>query len=174
MIKVPDLTILPCDMILLSGNVIMNEAMLTGESVPVIKASLPNVADETFNPKTHSKYMLSGGTGVVQTRPVGDKPCTAVVTNTGFLTLKGGLVRDILYPKQFYYNFYNESLKFCCILGSFAFVGLCYIVPIMVQNEEEDTTIIDRALNLFAIAVPPALPAAVGAGVIFAQKRLKD
>jgi len=44
----------------------------------------------------------------------------------------------------------------------------------MVKNEEEDTAIIDRSLNLFAIAVPPALPAAVGAGVIFAQKRLKD
>jgi len=98
-IKVPELTILPCDLILLSGNVIMNEAMLTGESVPVIKASLLNLADEIFNPKTCSKYMLSGGTGVVQTRPIGNNPCTAVVTNTGFLTLKGGLVRDILYPK---------------------------------------------------------------------------
>lgn len=98
-IKVPDLTILPCDLILLSGSVIMNEAMLTGESVPVIKASLPNTSSESFNPKDHSKYVLSGGTGVVQTRPVGTNPCTAVVTNTGFLTLKGGLVRDILYPK---------------------------------------------------------------------------
>jgi len=98
-IKVPDLTILPCDLILLSGNVIMNEAMLTGESVPIIKASLPNTANESFNPKTYSKYMLSGGTGVVQTRPIGNTPCTAVVTNTGFLTQKGGLVRDILYPK---------------------------------------------------------------------------
>jgi P-type E1-E2 ATPase len=96
------------------------------------------------------------------------------VTNTGFLTLKGGLVRDILYPKVFKYNFYNESLKFCAILGSFAIIGLCYTTPIMVENKTDDFTIIDRALNLFAIAVPPALPAAVGAGVAFASRRLRN
>ena len=64
-IKVPDHTILPCDSILLNGSVIMNEAMLTGESIPVIKASLPDIAATSFNPKDCSKYVLSGGTGVV-------------------------------------------------------------------------------------------------------------
>ena len=83
-------------------------------------------------------------------------------------------MRDILYPKVFKYNFYNESLKFCAILGSFAIIGLCYTTPIMVENDTDDFTIIDRALNLFAIAVPPALPAAVGAGVAFASRRLRN
>jgi cation-transporting ATPase 13A3/4/5 len=64
-IKVPDHTILPCDSILLNGSVIMNEAMLTGESIPVIKASLPDIAATSFNPKDCGKYVLSGGTGVV-------------------------------------------------------------------------------------------------------------
>lgn len=132
-IKVPEQSVLPCDLILLSGSVIMNEAMLTGESIPVIKAHLPNIASQVFHPKECNKYVLSGGTGVVQTRPAGGAPCTAIVTNTGFLTLKGGLVRDILYPKVFKYNFYNESLKFCAILGSFAVIGLCYTTPVMVE-----------------------------------------
>jgi cation-transporting ATPase 13A3/4/5 len=44
----------------------------------------------------------------------------------------------------------------------------------MVENDTDDFTIIDRALNLFAIAVPPALPAAVGAGVAFASRRLRN
>ena len=43
-IKVPDHTILPCDSILLNGSAIINEAMLTGESIPVIKASLPDTS----------------------------------------------------------------------------------------------------------------------------------
>ena len=34
-------TIMPCDCIVLTGTVIINEAMLTGESIPVIKTSLP-------------------------------------------------------------------------------------------------------------------------------------
>jgi cation-transporting ATPase 13A2 len=33
---------LPCDFILLSGTCIINESMLTGESIPVIKSALPD------------------------------------------------------------------------------------------------------------------------------------
>jgi len=33
---------MPCDIILLNGSVVMNEAMLTGESIPVLKSALPN------------------------------------------------------------------------------------------------------------------------------------
>ena len=40
-VLVPDAKNLPCDMILLTGSVIVNEAMLTGESIPVMKASIP-------------------------------------------------------------------------------------------------------------------------------------
>lgn len=62
----------------------MNEAMLTGESVPVIKASLPDITTTMFTAKDSGKYMLNGGTGVVQIRNSGDKPVLALVTNTGF------------------------------------------------------------------------------------------
>ena len=41
-IKVPNNALLPCDSILLSGSAIINEAILTGESIPVMKTSLPN------------------------------------------------------------------------------------------------------------------------------------
>lgn len=36
-IEVPDQKIIPCDLILLSGTCVVNESMLTGESVPAIK-----------------------------------------------------------------------------------------------------------------------------------------
>lgn len=32
----------PCDLVVVSGSVIVNESMLTGESIPIIKASLTN------------------------------------------------------------------------------------------------------------------------------------
>ena len=36
-IRVPENTLMPCDMILMTGTCIVNESMLTGESIPVIK-----------------------------------------------------------------------------------------------------------------------------------------
>ena len=37
----PDGYIMPCDTVLVAGTCIVNESMLTGESVPVTKSSLP-------------------------------------------------------------------------------------------------------------------------------------
>lgn len=49
-IKVPDNCTIPCDLILLSGSCIVNESMLTGESIPVIKSSIPKTS-EVYNPE---------------------------------------------------------------------------------------------------------------------------
>ena len=44
-VKVPEGRSLPCDMILLSGSAIVNEAMLTGESIPVMKNCIPYMSN---------------------------------------------------------------------------------------------------------------------------------
>ena len=55
---------MPCDLVLLSGSCIVNESMLTGESIPVIKNSLPFVSDK-YDPLIDQKYTLYGGTKVI-------------------------------------------------------------------------------------------------------------
>ena len=64
-IEIPERASLPCDLILLSGSCIVNEAMLTGESIPVMKASLPVSSLDIYSEKTASKYTLYGGTSVI-------------------------------------------------------------------------------------------------------------
>ena len=39
-VVVPDNCLMPCDMVLLTGSCIVNESMLTGESIPVVKNAL--------------------------------------------------------------------------------------------------------------------------------------
>jgi len=52
----------------------VNESMLTGESVPVIKNALQKVT-QIYDPQVYDsikKYTLFSGTKVIQTRGVGD------------------------------------------------------------------------------------------------------
>jgi cation-transporting ATPase 13A2 len=46
-----------------------------------------------------------------------------LVIRTAFVTTKGNLVRDILYPKQSKFKFYEDSLKFVFGMGIIALIG---------------------------------------------------
>jgi magnesium-transporting ATPase (P-type) len=164
---------LPCDLILLTGSAIVNEAMLTGESIPVMKASLPIVSGEVYSDVETTKHTLFGGTSVIQTRPVGDEPVFGLVRSTGFLTTKGALVRDILYPKQINFKFYSDAMKFVGLMAFVAIIGFLIAMPLMIKAGAETFLLVDRSLDLITITVPPALPAAMTCGMIFAIGRLK-
>ena len=90
---------LPCDAILISGSVIVNESMLTGESTPVIKARMTSTDDiyDTNDPE-YEKYILFAGTKIVQKRRIGNTEPAGIVFRTGFNTFKGNLIGGILYP----------------------------------------------------------------------------
>lgn len=128
-IVVPQNTTLPCDLILLTGSAIANEAILTGESIPVLKSSLPVVSDDVYSERECEKHTLYGGTQVIQTRPVGDEPVWALVKNTGFQTAKGSLIRDVLYPKEIKFKFYEDGMKFIAIMALLAIVGTVITMP---------------------------------------------
>ena len=122
-IKIPESIAMPCDLVLLTGTCIVNESMLTGESIPVIKNQLPKTQD-IYNSDSGSKYTLFGGTNVIQTRKFGKSQAVlGLVIRTAFVTTKGNLVRDILYPKPSKFRFYEDSLKFVFGMGIIALIG---------------------------------------------------
>ena len=64
-IEIPENQAMPCDLVLLTGSCIVNESMLTGESIPVIKNSLPYSTTDIYSPVDDGKYTLYGGTKVI-------------------------------------------------------------------------------------------------------------
>ncbi|XP_063057304.1 polyamine-transporting ATPase 13A3 isoform X2 [Engraulis encrasicolus] len=176
-------TIMPCDAVLVSGTCIVNESMLTGESVPVTKTNLPNPrqgdrgagdeADSVFCTEEHKRHTLFCGTHVIQTRFYSGELVKAVVVRTGFGTAKGQLVRSILYPKPTDFKLYRDAYLFLLCLVAVAGIGFIYSIALSIINKVPAKTIIIESLDIITITVPPALPAAMTAGIVYAQRRLK-
>jgi cation-transporting ATPase 13A3/4/5 len=101
---------LPCDCVLLSGETLMSESMLTGESIPVSKS-----AAHPGKPSTNKSVML-GGTLVLQARSIKGARVLARVRSTGFNSEKGRLVRSILFPSSGRDNPQRDGNRFGCPL----------------------------------------------------------
>lgn len=162
-----------CDAVLISGNCILDESMLTGESVPVTKTPLPLKRDLNYDKKEHARHTLFCGTKVIQTRYIGSEKVLVKVINTGNITAKGGLIRSILYPPPVDYKFEKDSYKFIMVLAFLAGCGFVYTVLTKIYRGVAALKIVVESLDLITIAVPPALPAAMTVGRMYAQKRLQ-
>jgi len=87
-----NLTLFPADMLLLSGDVIVNESMLTGESVPIAKIPVKDKDFVRWNEGVPidaetAKSFLYTGTKVIRVRgvltPTSGEQALAVVVRTG-------------------------------------------------------------------------------------------
>ncbi|XP_022208054.2 probable cation-transporting ATPase 13A3 isoform X2 [Nilaparvata lugens] len=164
--------VMHCDAVLLVGSCIVNESMLTGESVPVMKTALQN-EPSLYNEKEDSNHTLFCGTRVLQIKWHGAGRVHAVVLRTGFLTAKGNLVRSILYPPPADYKFDSQTYKFIWILAAIALLGLIYTVVTKSSRGLQPVDILIKALDIITIVVPPSLPAAMTVGKLYALSRLR-
>ena len=180
----PNLGQYPCDSLLLSGDCIVNESMLTGESVPVSKTPATDDTLERLNLSASAihpdvaKHMLFSGTKIIRARrPQDDKSdeaaALALVVRTGFNTTKGALVRSMLFPKPSGFKFYRDSFRYISVMACIAGIGFIASFINFIRLGLQWHLIIVRALDLITIVVPPALPATLTIGTNFALQRLK-
>lgn len=128
-----------CDALLINGQVIVNESMLTGESIPITKTGVSADAEssETLCMKKQKKNILFAGTSVIQTRYYANEAVKAVVLRTGFRTSKGELVRAILHPKPHVFRFNTDLYKYILALAVIAFAGMIFTIVLKVRRKEK-------------------------------------
>ncbi|KAJ9121558.1 hypothetical protein QFC22_002177 [Naganishia vaughanmartiniae] len=158
---------IPCDMLLLRGTCIVNEAMLSGESTPLLKESveLREGTDRLdMNGSDRNNVVFSGTKALQVTSGEGgdirtpDQGCLAVVLRTGFGTTQGQLVRTMIFSTERVSANSLESFVFIGFLLIFAIAASAYVwVEGRKKDMEKGKLLLDVVLVITSV-VPPELP----------------
>ncbi|KAL2156725.1 hypothetical protein VTH82DRAFT_1470 [Thermothelomyces myriococcoides] len=165
-----------CDMILVEGTAIVNEAMLSGESTPLLKDSIQlRPGDAPVEPEGLDKNsLLWGGTKVLQIThgnpdeekpklasgvpPPPDNGAMAIVTKTGFETSQGSLVRTMIYSTERVSANNTEALLFILFLLVFALAASWYVWDEGVRKDRKRSKLLLDCILIITSVVPPELP----------------
>lgn len=156
-------TTVPADILLVKGTCIVNEAMLSGESTPLLKESI-QLLDGKENlevDSTHKNAVLFSGTKVLQSGSGGSTPdggCLGIVLRTGFGTAQGELVRTMIFSTERVSANNLESFLFIGFLLIFAIAASWYVwVKGLERNLKKSKLLLDCVLIITSV-VPPELP----------------
>lgn len=160
---------IPCDLLLVDGSCIVNEAMLSGESTPLLKESIklrPGNDDIQLD-GVDKGAVLHGGTKALQVTPPEpdariplspDGGALAVVTKTGFETSQGSLVRVMIYSAERIDVGNKEALYFILFLLVFAIVASWYVWQEGTRMGRIQSKLILDCILIITSVVPPELP----------------
>lgn len=159
---------IPCDVLLLSGTAIVNEAMLSGESTPLLKESiaLRPATDKLDMNGADRNSVLFSGTKALQVeagqgqdgKKAPDDGCLGVVLRTGFGTTQGQLVRTMLFSTEAVTAGNLESFIFIGFLLIFAIAASAYVwINGLEKGMKKSKLLLDCVLIITSV-VPPELP----------------
>lgn len=166
--RTSDDSALPCDLLLLDGSAIVNEAMLSGESTPLLKESIKlRPGEEHIQPESFDKNsLLHGGTMALQvTKPENptipnapDNGAHAFVIKTGFETSQGSLVRMMIFSSERVSVGNKEAFFFILFLLVFAIAASWYVWVEGTRMGRIQSKLILDCIIVITSVVPPELP----------------
>ena len=176
-LKVMGADVVPCDCVLVGGSAVVNEASLTGESVPQMKDSLRaedsnrtrsldiNGLDRvhtmfsgtTLVAATPAKRM--GGSGKDSVPPPPDNGCVAYVLRTGFGSSQGELMQMIEFSTETVSADSKETGLALLILLVFALVSAGYVFKRGLEKGDRTThELLLKCVIIVTSVVPRQLP----------------
>ena len=171
----------PADCVLVNGECVMQESMLTGESTPVLKASYQlDDSDDRALPlgKITPKNILFAGSTTMYTKGSLTDSVLAVVVATGFYTEKGGLIQKMVEPESKSFAFFDDAFESLLLLLSLSCTSSIYFFyyrffHIDQMNPPSLYTMLIQITTIFLIVAKPSIPQCLFAGLEFSVGRLK-
>ncbi|KAE9389409.1 cation-transporting ATPase [Gymnopus androsaceus JB14] len=169
-------TTVPADILLLHGQVIVNEAMLSGESTPLVKEGIDLLVDEqelgVDVDGAHKGRVVFSGTKILQANgssavtdgvpepslKTPDDGCLGVVLRTGFGTAQGQLVRTMIFSTERVSANNLESFLFIGFLLIFAIAASAYVWTKGIERDLKKSKLLLDCVLIITSVVPPELP----------------
>ncbi|EGD77069.1 hypothetical protein PTSG_07409 [Salpingoeca rosetta] len=175
----------PADVVVLAGTCVVNEALLTGEAVPLRKEGVDKLLADRGSSRLSAipdakRYYVFAGTTVLQTtgapkeRAVKprDTSCLCVVVRTGFATQEGTLVRTFLASREQASANTWESLAIISFLLVFALAAAGYVFNHGLATKRPLHTLIIECLLIITSVIPPELPLQLSLAITNALKAM--
>ncbi|KAI0300122.1 endoplasmic reticulum Ca-transporting P-type ATPase [Multifurca ochricompacta] len=155
-------TNIPADILLVQGTCIVNEAMLSGESTPLLKESIEllDTSDKLDADSQHRNAVLFSGTKLLQggNGNTPDGGCLGVVLRTGFGTAQGQLVRTMIFSTERVSANNLESFLFIGFLLIFAIAASWYVWVKGIERDLKKSKLLLDCVLIVTSVVPPELP----------------
>jgi len=181
--------VIPADLLLLRGSTVVNEASLTGESVPQMKEGLTEIEeDEHLSMKNKHKMSVAyAGTKMLQCKgaleveaqtgtaktilsDIGNPPdagCVCFVLRTGFSSAQGKLVRMIEGSQEKVKGHERETGLLLLLLFFFAVGSSSYVLYHGLQNDKRSKyELLLHCILIITSVIPPELPMQVWTSVV--------
>jgi cation-transporting ATPase 13A1 len=176
--------IVPADLLLLRGSTVVNEASLTGESIPQMKEGLSELEEgERLNMKDrHKMNVVYAGTKMLQCKGVGnavsadgdeisspklfqhisdppDGGCVCFVLRTGFSSAQGKLVRMIEGSQEKVKGHERDTGFLLLLLFFFALASSSYVLYHGLRNDNRSQyELLLHCILIITSVIPPDLP----------------
>ena len=169
-----DADVIPADCVLLRGGAVVNEATLTGESIPQMKEALPPACASSTEPLSikgaHKLQVLYSGSTILQHTkgtPLHDDDellspdggCVCFVVRTGFSSSQGKLMRMIEYSTE---NVSSDSKEAFYLLGFLLVFAVSAAGYVLVKGMEDASRsqyeLLLHCILIVTSVIPPELP----------------